>query len=81
MPQTITVDTATLPPDHIQTLQQLVEAAAFFHLPETPPPSKQRDRFEYVVTIQKGDQSHTITFSETTVPESLTPLMRWLMAL
>jgi len=79
MPLTRTVDTATLSPAQAAQLRHLLETADFFHLPATPSMPAQPDRFEYEVTIQEGDRNHMLRFGEAAVPETLRPLLNWLM--
>lgn len=79
-PITITLDTATLSPDHASQLQHLVDAANFFNLPATiAPSSSQPDRFQYRVTLQDGDRLHTVTVGEAAIPSTLKPLLDWMM--
>ncbi|MBW4469762.1 MAG: hypothetical protein KME45_05085 [Stenomitos rutilans HA7619-LM2] len=78
MPLTITVDTATLAPDQIAQLRHLIEAADFFHVSASSMQA-QPDRFEYEITVQDGDRTHTIAFGEAAIPEPLKPLVHWLM--
>jgi hypothetical protein len=80
MPLTVTIDTAALSPDQTAQLHQLVEAADFFHVPTTNTASAKPDRFEYTVTVREGDRTHTITVSETAIPEPLKPLLQWLVS-
>ena len=75
------VDTTTLPDNEAKQLRQLVDAAAFFHLPasitsNTPQP----DRFEYQLTVEDNGKQHTVEVSEQAVPKTLKPLIEWLMA-
>jgi hypothetical protein len=79
IPLTIQVDTATLPPDQAAQIGRLVESADFFHLPETRSASTQPDRYEYELSIQNGDQGHIVSFEEAAMPESLRPLLSYLM--
>lgn len=79
-PIAATLDTAIMSPDQASQLQRLVEAADFFRLPTTMlPPSSQPDRFHYTVTIQDGDRHHTVTVGEAAIPNTLKPLLDWVM--
>jgi hypothetical protein len=75
---TLSLDTATLSPDQVTQLQRLVDEADFFHLPAAIP-AAQPDRFQYRITIQEGDREHTVTVGEPGVPNTLRPLLEWLM--
>lgn len=79
IPMTVTIDSATLSPNQTVQLCQLVEAANFFNLPEVIPAAPQPDRFQYTITIRQNTQSHTITMGEQAVPNTLRPLLNWLM--
>lgn len=73
------VDTATLSAKEVQELSRLVEVADLFKLPEEIVSSNsQGDRFQYRVTIEDNDQQHTVTVSETALPENLRLLIEWL---
>lgn len=79
IPVTIDVNTDTLSPDEASQLHHLVEAAGFFQLPSTLPAPAQPDRFQYTVTVQEKDHSHTITVGESAVPATLQSLLDALM--
>lgn len=76
---TTTVDTATLPPAQANQIRLLVEAANFFQLPTAIAPDNQPDRFQYQLTIQEGNQQHSVTVGESTMPGTLRPLVDCLM--
>ncbi len=78
MTVTLTVDTATLSTDAAAQLRNWVAAADFFRLPALPT-STQADRFQYRVTIEEDNQKHTVTVGEAGVPDTLRPLLEWLM--
>ncbi len=69
----------SLPAAEADELRRLVEAARFFELPsEIVGPAKTADQFVYKVTVESADQSHTVTVGESSVPETLRPLIDWL---
>jgi hypothetical protein len=75
------VDTATLPENEANQLRQLLDAADFFHLPATiTSTSRQADRFQYHLTVEDNGKQHTVEVSEQAAPETLSPLLEWLMA-
>ncbi len=76
---TTSVDTATLPATETEHLQQLVQSANFFGLPAEIPAAAQPDRFQYEITVEDGNQHHTVRVGEASVPESLRPLLNWCM--
>ena len=74
-----TVDTDTLLPNEANTLPRLVEAADLFRLPEQiTSPNPQSDRFQYKLTVEDNGKQHTVTVSESALPETLRPLIEWL---
>jgi hypothetical protein len=76
---TSTADTDSLSPDDAQRLQQLVERANFFELPEVIAPSRaQPDRFQYRLTVEDQQRAHTVTISEAALPPNVRPLTDFL---
>jgi hypothetical protein len=72
-------DTEKLPPEDAQRLKQLVDSANFFQLPETiANPKPQPDRFQYTLTVEDGNRSHTVTIPESALPPNLRPLTDFL---
>lgn len=77
-----TVDTGSLPAEKAQNLHDLVEAANFFSLPASlQSPGGGADRFQYHISVEREDDSHTVEVSESAVPESLWPLLNQLMTM
>jgi hypothetical protein len=72
---TVTIDTATLPPDEAKTWHDLVSAANFFNLPATTPPGPARDAFSYQITVESEGKKHTIRTQGGSVPGALSPLI------
>lgn len=75
----VSIDTAKLPPTEASQVKSMVEAAAFFDLPEAIAASAQPDRFQYHLTVAERKRKHSITVSESSMPGSLKPLVDWLM--
>ncbi|HEX6305061.1 MAG TPA: protealysin inhibitor emfourin [Anaerolineales bacterium] len=72
-----TVDTDSRPPPEADKLVNLVEEANFFDLPaQITSPSPGADQFQYKVTVEEGDQRHTVEISEPAAPDALRPLLR-----
>jgi hypothetical protein len=72
-------DTETLAPNDAAHLRSLVEAADFFRLtPIMTGTTTRPDRFQYDITVEDGDRSHTVTVSESNVPSTLRPLLDWM---
>ena len=74
-----TVDEATLPPDEVRQLRDLVQAAGFFDLPaEVTARRPGGDRFHYRVTVDDSERRHTVDLDEVAVPDGVRPLVDWL---
>ncbi len=79
IPMSFSVDAATLSSEESTRLRQLVDTANFFQLPKTISAPAQPDRFQYAITVQEGSRKHTVTVGEAGVPDTLKPLLNWLM--
>lgn len=79
MTVSLSVDTASLSTDAAAQLSSLVAAADFFQLPAELPTPAQPDRFQYRVTIEAEGQKQTVTVGEAGVPDTLRPLLDWLV--
>jgi hypothetical protein len=79
IPLTLTIDLANLSPDEATQLNRLIEQADFFNLPTTISSAAKPDRFQYRVTIEGGDRHHTVSVGETAAPDTLKPLLNWLV--
>ncbi len=76
---TARVDSEKLSPDEAKALEQKVNDAGFFDLPEQiKPASPGADMFEYSVTVALLTRTHTVVVTETVVPEKLRPLLNHL---
>lgn len=76
--RTKTINTSTLSPSDAQQVQRLINAADFFRLPDSIESDAQPDRFQYYITVEADDQTHSVEFSETNIPPTLRPLFEWL---
>jgi len=73
------IDTSTLPRTQEDELCRLIAESGFFALPgRLEPAAPQPDRFQYVLTVDTGENSHTVFASESSVPQSMRPLLNWL---
>ncbi len=78
--RTVTIDTDTLPSEESRKLQEMVEAAGFFNLPEKfPLPTRGADYFIYRLIVEKDGKKHTVEVSEPSVPAELRPLIQSLL--
>ena len=77
---TATLDSESLPPEEADRLRRLIAAASFF---EQPPSRHSRiggaDRFQYEVTVEEGDRIKKVELDESSVPETLQPLLDYLV--
>ena len=65
-------------PDRAE-LQQLLEAADFFALPEKVEPRPgTADVFHFKISVEDGGRAHTTEFDQADMPERLKPLVHWL---
>ncbi len=75
-----TIDEKDLAPDEALKLRRLVERADFLNLSKKITPRSARpDRFQYELSLEESGEKHTVTAGEETMPESLKPLVKWLM--
>jgi hypothetical protein len=64
-----------LPTDDAKKLIHLIEKAEFFNLPESLITKFMPDEYQYTLTVDVGIKSHTVRTNDTTMPESLRPLV------
>jgi len=76
----VDLDSRALPATRARRLQSLLEKSRFFDLPVlmdsgVPGP----DRFRYRVTVEEENRSHTVEAAEASVPDTMRPLLDWLL--
>jgi hypothetical protein len=74
-----TFDTDQLPEEDARELEQLVDAANFFSLPETQQ-SGGADKLQYRISIERDGKTHTVQTDERAAPPPLTSLIKKLEA-
>ncbi len=75
-------DTDDLPPAQASELQQLVDSARFFDLPDIPPPAARiPDSLEYRISVSDGARTRAFVVAEHSVPADLRPLITYLVSL
>ncbi len=80
MSTAVTLNTDSLPEEEARKLQEMVDAAGFFNLPEKfPLPARGADYFVYRLTVESEGRKHTVEVSEPAVPAELRPLLQALM--
>ena len=72
---TLTLDLDSLPPDQAGTLRGLLDNADFFSLTEEPTTPPVPDEFLYTLTVTTNLLAYTVRTSDTTMSESLRPLV------
>lgn len=71
----LTLDLDSLPSDQAETLRRLLETSNFFSLPASSSAPPVPDEFTYFITVTTDAIEHTIETSDTTMDESLRPLV------
>ncbi len=71
----------TLSEDNAKRLLNLVENADFFKIPSNLGMASTTDEFQYKVTVDNGNEHHSVHTTDTTMPKSLFPLVRELTML
>jgi hypothetical protein len=72
-------DLEELPDDMSQHLHNLINETKFFATPVSHEAMSGPDEFEYTVSIEAGQSMHTVRATDTSMPESLRPLIEQLM--
>lgn len=75
----LTLDTATLPPDEAREFEDCVNRSGFFDLPEVLQ-SAGADRIQYRLTIERDRTSHSVQMDDGAIPSALAPLIKRLEA-
>ena len=67
--------------DDAENLLRLIQEADFFNLPENLVVHPSPDEFQYQITIEDDDGSHTVRVSDSTMEKPLLPLIKELTLL
>jgi hypothetical protein len=74
------VDTANLPSVEAEQLRQLIKSADFLNLPPVISTGNALpDRFQYQIAVEDNNKKHSITVSESVIPDKLRPLIDFVM--
>jgi hypothetical protein len=76
----VDLDLDSLPTDEAATLENLVDEADVFHLPEPDMSPGYPDGFQYTLTVERDSEQRTLQVSERALPEELQPLINELSA-
>lgn len=75
----VAIDSRSLKPQEITTLERLLQRSDFFRAPSALGRKEtSADRFHYVVTIADSARKHTITRVESELSPSMRELIDWL---
>ena len=74
-------DLAVMPSDVSQRLQALLSDSRFFDIPVVNDLRSGPDEYEYAITVVAGNAIHTVHVSDTSMPNSLRPLIEQLTEL
>lgn len=70
-----------LPDDEAKSLMRMIVEADFFNIPENLAGRSTPDEFQYTISVQTAGTKHTVYASDTTIPRSLTRLVKELTVL
>jgi hypothetical protein len=72
----VEVMTESLSSAEAEEMEALVESAHFFDLPSIlKPPTEGADRFQYKLSVERGEEFHTVETSDSATPQDLQPLI------
>ena len=71
----------SLPTAEAQLLFKLIDESGFFNTPVHIGTHPDPDEFQYVISLEIGSTQHTVRTTESTMPESLRPLVDKLVLL
>jgi hypothetical protein len=69
------LDLEQLPVEYARELHQLIDQSQFFSLPENFIVKFKPDEYQYTITVESGDLCHTVRANDSTMPDSLRPLV------
>ncbi len=80
MTTNVEIDAQALSDAQREVLTTHLANAEFFALPSTiaDPSTTSADRYNYRITIETDDRTHTVECTDGSAPASLTPLLNWL---
>ena len=78
MKQSVTLDTDNLSDAEANELVNLVNQADLQAVPAEPEPTPRPDEFHYRISVEAEGQSQTVGVSDSSMPETLGPLVDWL---
>ena len=70
-----TIDLDDLPDEQAELLDDLLDEADFFELPDDLTKPAVPDAFTYNITVFSDDEQHSVRVSDATAPDDLRPLL------
>lgn len=70
------LDLDSLPEEEAQYLQRLLDESDFFNVPTSTEMGSSPDEFHYQISVDNGSDKHTIRTTETSMPDTLHPLVK-----
>ena len=74
-----TINSLELKQEETEMLRMMIDHSDFFTLPVIEVMKPHPDRFTYKITVETEGKKHTVQFSQTSVPEALKDLFRYLI--
>ena len=71
----VNLDLDTIPAQEALRLLQQIQRSDFFNLPQNLAVQSGPDEFLYAITVETGSSKHSIRTTDTTMPESLRPMV------
>ena len=71
----------SMPAAEANNLFKLIDESGFFRIPSQSGDLPNPDEFQYTISLEIGSTQHTIHTTESTMPESLRPLVKELILL
>src|ERR1044071_3294466 len=72
---TMDFDLNNMPASEAQRLHNMLNESKFFEIPVVDDLRASPDEYEYVITVVAGNSIHTIHLSDTSMPQSVRPLV------
>jgi hypothetical protein len=72
---TMDFDLNNMPASEAQRLHNMLNESKFFEVPVVNDLRTGPDEYEYVITVVAGNSIHTVHVSDTSMPETLRPLI------
>lgn len=77
--QSFSASSESLSAEQQKSLSELIQAARFFDQPEVMESSGAgADRFNYRISVEGEQGSHTVDVDEAAIPQEMRPLIAWL---